>query len=214
MRDAGVMTSAIGNEYVRDDAESTDVQVPNMKLKEHEIDRDEEEVRENFKNWLVSEDEVVQYNIEVPEKEETAPLTDKKDSTEGKGKEESDRQTVEDAKNVAKPNDNVVGEGTTGIPKGKNADTAEHETVAEAPEAIVPGGKDYSSPDTEAPLIPEEVAADVDVDPVKQLPGRERRGAPAGRRAAFEQFKSWYINDTGSRKKFLHYTQYKGHPNG
>merc|ERR1711871_1115105 len=155
MRDAGVMTSAIENEYVRDDAESTDVKVPNIKLKEHEIDRDEEEVRENFKNWLVSEDEVVQYNIEVPDKEETAPLKDKKDKSEANGKEESDRQTVDDMKNITKQNDNVVGEGTTDVPKGENADTAEHATVAEGTES---DGKDDPPPETEAPLISEEVA--------------------------------------------------------
>ena len=38
---------------------------------------------------------------------------------------------------------------------------------------------------------------------VANLPARDRRGAPLGKRRTFQEFKSWYINDHESRKRFL-----------
>ena len=38
---------------------------------------------------------------------------------------------------------------------------------------------------------------------VAELPARDRRGAPLGKRRTFQEFKSWYINDHASRKQFL-----------
>ena len=195
MRDAGVMASAIENEYVRDDAESTDVQVPNLALKEHEVDQDEEEVRDNFKNWLVSEDEVVQYNVEVPQKEAGVDAESKND--EGSPPDRENQATVENA--LGAPGD-VAGEEAAAA--GDSVQSPSNIGNSMAPEGE-PNESAAAKEGSPAAAENEEEANVEDADPVKQLPGRERRGAPAGRRAAFEQFKSWYINDTESRKKFL-----------
>ena len=242
MKNNDVIAAAAEDEIIKDDAETMDVVVPTTITDKHgnvsiegeneenvtvilekksnlEHDGDPQTVKEEFKEWLTSEDDIIPYTVEVKEKkvedgEVEEGLSIKislVEDTVQEVEEGTNQASIEEAKKMIvdneddkittsegqeKPGDKKIQKPTTSA-KATEQKKDEKEAV-QTKEVDLEKDEVKVEEKTEEDTVPAGTAKEV-----AKLPARDRRGAPLGKRRTFQEFKSWYINDHESRKRFL-----------